>query len=62
MAKIHDDNVVLITATGNCGIVKKIFSEREVALRQSLDNSRKVRRSHILSLFPSEVMRSLSVF
>lgn len=39
---LDDDNVVLITATGNCYQVRRKVSDRENGLRRLLEDGRKV--------------------
>lgn len=39
---INDDNVVLITATGKCCLVRRLISEGEQYLRRKMEESRKV--------------------
>lgn len=39
---INDDNVVLITATGKCCIVRRMLSDREQLMRRQMEDSRKV--------------------
>lgn len=41
---INDDNVVLITATGKCCVVRRLLSEREQLMRRQMEESRKVSR------------------
>lgn len=48
---IQDDNVVLITATGKCCVVRRILSDREQLLRNEMQQGRKVSQNVCLAAY-----------